>query len=275
MSVSAGSPDQANWEIDLPQDAGSGKCHPLLHVPPDQFHSDRSRGAAQPRHGAAAEPWAVPAAGHARTRHRGGRFHAGDRGPEYRLGSVAGAGRGDRRPLRSARDDARRGRHLRDRDGGHGGAVGRGAAAGLRRADRRCAVLHGLVAGADGGGPRGSRGAPQQDAGPRLGRRLARHADGAADDAEPAGEPCLADRRAVFRRAGRADDPGRVPGRRRRQDPGGRRRQGLDARDGRAGDAASPVSGDVGRLFRLRAEPGVSRRRTCRPIWRCAGRTRC
>ena len=183
---------------------------------PDQSHSDRSRGAPQPRHGAAAEPRAVSAAGHARSRHRGGRFHAGDRGPEYRLGAVAGAGRGDRRPLRSARDDARRGRHLRDRDGGDGDRVRRGAAAGLRRADRHRAVVHGVVAGADGGGPRGLRGAPQQDAGPRFGRRLARHADGAADDAEPAGEPPLADRRAVFPRAGRDDDPGRVPGRRRR-----------------------------------------------------------
>jgi hypothetical protein len=30
MGISVGSPDQADWEIDLPMDAGFGKCHPLL-----------------------------------------------------------------------------------------------------------------------------------------------------------------------------------------------------------------------------------------------------
>jgi hypothetical protein len=69
----------------------------------------------------------------------------------------------------------------------------------------------------------------------------------------------LADRRAVLRRAGGGDAARGVSGRRHRQGVASWRWvPGLDARDARASDAPSPISGVVRRLFRLRAEPCVS-----------------
>ena len=64
--------------------------------------------------------------------------------------------------------------------GGDGDGRRRAGADRLRRADRHRAVVHRLVAGDDRGRARRIRGAPQQDARHRLGRRVARHADGAA-----------------------------------------------------------------------------------------------
>ena len=141
--------------------------------------------------------------GDPRSRADRGRFHPRRRGPEHRLGPVAGAGRRDRRPFRIARhDDGRRGDLCR-RAGGDGRRPGRAGADRLRRADRGRAVLHRLLAGDDRHGARGPGGAPQQDARDRLGRRVARHADDAADDAGLAGASGLADRRAVLSRCWR------------------------------------------------------------------------
>ncbi len=222
---------------------------------PYQADPDRRRRAAQPRHGAAPEPRPVPDAGDPRPRGDRGRFHPGRRGAEHRLGDLAGAGWGARRPLRAARHDhgRRRGLCVRPRGLRDGGR--RGHADPVGRADRRGIVVHRVVLGADRLRPRRLRGAPQHDARNCVRCRLARHADGAAGDADAAGEPRLADRRAVLRGACRGDAAGRLLGRRRRPHPAARRFPGHDARGRRAGGAPSPVSGDVGRLFRVRPQP--------------------
>src|SRR5262245_19337704 len=226
------------------------------------FHSadpDRRRAATECRHGFAAKSRPVPDAPDPRSGPDCGGFHAHDRDPEHRLGNVASAGRRDRGPLRAAH-------HTGGGTATYIAGLAVMAAAGGETALVVSGVLIGIALSCTASSlalAACARAVPEQSRSKTLGVVAAIGSLGSlivplATQGVLAYFPWQIG--ALFlRHPRRRDAAGGFLGRRLGQaagDDGGS--EDNDARYARAGAAPPRLSGDVGRLFRVRPQPCLS-----------------